>query len=147
MKKNWNAAKYCRWLWRIIIVKENCDFIWKFSMYNVNMLQFWIKSNKKLFKDMWCFIVVFEMLDFKNSMCQPIQTWTLSYDMSIVDLTANISQWENVLYHNCIRINGNNWWPVKTVVSICKYCVTSYMNYDSITKDSRHLIVIVHQMS
>jgi hypothetical protein len=32
-----------------------------------------------------------------------ICTRTLSYDMSIVDLTVNISQWKNVLYNNCIR--------------------------------------------
>ena len=30
---------------------------------------------------------------------------TLSYDMSVLDLTANINQWEKVLYINCIRIS------------------------------------------
>ena len=36
-----------------------------------------------------------------------VRTRTLSYGMSIVELTVNINQWKNVLYNNCIRIlNG-----------------------------------------
>ena len=44
------------------------------------------------------------MFDFKNSIWRLIHTRTLSYDMSIVDLTANISQYKKELYNNCIRI-------------------------------------------
>ena len=33
----------------------------------------------------------------KNSIWQLIQTKTLNYDMSIVDLMANISQWKNII--------------------------------------------------
>jgi hypothetical protein len=39
-------------------------------------------------------IVLTDMLDFKNSIWRLLRTWTLMYDMSIVDLMANISQWK-----------------------------------------------------
>ena len=34
-------------------------------------------------------------------------TKTISYCMSTLYLTANISQWNNALYNNCIRIMHN----------------------------------------
>jgi hypothetical protein len=54
---------------------------------------------------MFYHIVVIDMLDFNNSTWWLICNRILSYDMSVVVLKANISQWENVLYCNCIIIN------------------------------------------
>ena len=42
-------------------------------------------------------IVVINMLDFKNSAWRLIHTIILIYNM-VVDLTAHISQWKNMLY-------------------------------------------------
>jgi hypothetical protein len=44
------------------------------------------------------------MLDFKNSIWRPIQSRTLSYDMSTVNLIVISSQWKHILHKNCIRI-------------------------------------------
>jgi len=44
-----------------------------------------------LFSIIFVFIDIF---DFKNSEWRLIRTRILSYDMSSVDLTANISQWK-----------------------------------------------------
>jgi len=49
-------------------------------------------------------IVLTDILDFMKSIWRLIHTRTLSYDMSVVDLTVNISQWKNMVYNNCIRI-------------------------------------------
>jgi hypothetical protein len=49
-------------------------------------------------------IVLIDMFNFKNSIWRLIRTRTLSYGMSIVDLTVNISQLQNVLYNNSIRM-------------------------------------------
>jgi hypothetical protein len=49
-------------------------------------------------------IVLTDILDFMKSIWQLIHTRTLSYDMSVVDLKVNISQWKNMVYNNCIRI-------------------------------------------
>ena len=49
-------------------------------------------------------IVLTDILDFVKSIWQLIHTRTLSYDMSVVDLKVNISQWKNTVYNNCIRI-------------------------------------------
>ena len=42
-------------------------------------------------------IVVINMLGFKNSTWRLIHTYTLIYNM-VVDLTAHISKWKNMLY-------------------------------------------------
>ena len=62
------------------------------------MLQFLIKSSKKLF-------LRYVMSLLKNSIWPLIQTWILCYNMSTVDLTANISQWENMLYYITLHYN------------------------------------------
>ena len=68
-------------------------------------VQFPIKFNKNLFDVFMIYhIVIIDMLDFNNTTWRLIQTRTFSYHMLLVDLTANISQWENVLCDNCIRI-------------------------------------------
>jgi len=49
----------------------------------------------------------------KISICRLVHTGTLSYDMSIVDLMANISQWKKGLYKNCIRICNKFYHKIK----------------------------------
>jgi hypothetical protein len=50
------------------------------------------------------YIILIDMLDFKNLIWRLIRTRNLSYGMSVVDLMVKISQWKNMLYYNCIRI-------------------------------------------
>ena len=116
-KKKMPSAKYCGWHWHIKIIKT-CDIIWHFFKVKLKHWTLYhnvyVSISKKnpiisYFKCGWCLFFLsyclIDMFNFKNSIWQLIHTRTLSYSMSIVDLTATIGQWKNVLYDNWIIIS------------------------------------------
>ena len=112
-----------RKIWSITLAHKHHKKSWyHLKIFNIECKSFTIFCNISSFLDKIqqeiiskvCDVFIFyhivvDKLDFKNSIWWLIQTRTVSYDMSTVDLTANISLWEKVLtaYNNCIRIKDS----------------------------------------
>jgi len=76
------------------------------NMYTSVLNKFWQENISKVGGVfIFCHIVLTVMLNWKISIWRLIHIKL--YDMSTVDLTANIRQWKNVQYNNWIRID--NW--------------------------------------
>ena len=67
------------------------------TLFTTYTLQYWIICSKKLKVGdifiLYCIVLIYKF-DLKNSIGQLIHIRMLSYDMSTVNLTSNISQWK-----------------------------------------------------